>query len=264
MHIFKDGSKIEFGDEESITFPKGVKILVTDPCYWFDSEKIGLWEKFCDMKDYQGVITYTLPEGKINLTKISYKTYISLIKKQVSFNEAESERIVSILSKDSNFIEPNTSVLHFPTWKLKYDIVTAYSTKDDGFLASDSFYKIKTGEILLSRNLDAGGSDKTIYFKVELPVERKISFLYSDTEHGDGHYGVKAGAIATVKKVNGQGFGVDAGIFAVSLLEDARIMRPEDFVGDKFYGGSVFKTTGEATIFARSSAMTGAIVIDTK
>ncbi len=34
-----DGSVLTLEKTDQITFPKGVKILVTDPCYWFDKKK---------------------------------------------------------------------------------------------------------------------------------------------------------------------------------------------------------------------------------
>lgn len=72
--VLPDGSRLTIESIRTITFPAGVRVLVTDPCYYFtnDETKDGysLWSKFCDAlfdpsyKLGYGRVVYTLKTGE--------------------------------------------------------------------------------------------------------------------------------------------------------------------------------------------------------
>ena len=173
-HTFEDGSILLLEKIDTITFPKGVKILITDPCYWFGKDKETVkdpvWMQFCDMM---------FPD---NYEKLP-----------------EHERL--------------------------FDYAKATFTTAEG---------------------------------------RKIEFLYSSTAHGDGSYEVKKyGQYA--KLISGDAsFGVDAGMYAVVLIDDAKQLCPKEFEGDKFGCGSVFETTTSVTITVDGENMEGSFCCNTK
>ena len=170
-----DGSILMIEKIDQITFPKGVKILVTDPCYWFDNKEGGILDGGLDI--WKEICNLMFPKDWDKLS--------------------DDERIDG------------------------YGQVT-YTTVDG----------------------------------------KKIVFLYTGTAHGDGSYEVVRGGCVT--KISGDEIGVDAGLYAVCLLEDAKLFAPKDFEGDVFGCGMVFETTAESTIVVDGKGnMEGALYCDT-
>ena len=94
---------------------------------------------------------------------------------------------------------------------------------------------------------------------------KKIEFLYTSTAHGDGSYGVFHGGCT--KAISGDGFiGVDAGMFAVVRVDDAKLFSPNEFTynGYHFGCGVVFETLAESTIVVDGEGnMEGAVYCNT-
>ncbi len=93
---------------------------------------------------------------------------------------------------------------------------------------------------------------------------KKVEFLYTSTAHGDGSYQVVGGGC--VEKISGDGFiGVDAGMFAVVLVDDAKLFSPNEFTynGYHFGCGVVFETTAESTVVVDGANMEGAVYCNT-
>jgi hypothetical protein len=77
FRVLSDGSRLEIESFKTITFPAGVKVLVTDPCYYFSGETserakdVDLWSEFCNVLfdplyggHRFGQVTYTLKTGE--------------------------------------------------------------------------------------------------------------------------------------------------------------------------------------------------------
>ena len=168
-HKFKDGSVLKLEKVSRMSFPAGTKVLVTDPCYWFDNKEEGIlanlsedvWSAFCNLMD-----DYSLPSNQ------SFGSYGKAI----------------------------------------------FTTKEG----------------------------------------RKIEFLYTSTAHGDGSYRVACNH--RLSQVSGDGYiGVDAGMFGIVLLDDAKAIHPKGFKGDKFGCGVVFETKQEITVDVDGEDMEGDI-----
>lgn len=161
------GVTILIEKKNSMTFPKGKKVLITDPCYWFGqgADNDHIWQEFCKMM---------FPNGWEKLP--------------------EHEKLYT------------------------YGKVT--------FTA---------------------------------PNGRKIEFLYTSTASGDGHYEVKKDNYSSnVKLISGDGtFGVDAGMYAIVDMEDAKFLYPKGFKGDTFDCGTVFETLGNIMVTVDGQDMDG-------
>ena len=171
-HKFKDGSVLKLEKVSRMRFPQGVKILVTDPCYWFNNKKEGILEK--------------LPED---------------------------------------------------VWSVFCDL-----------MFPDDYGKLPSSMALHSYG-------QATFTTAE---GRKIVFLYTSTANGDGSYRVTSNH--RLKEVSGDGYiGVDAGMYAVVLLDDAKAINPKGFNGDDFGCGVVFETLQEITVDVDGEDMDGDI-----